>query len=104
MDFYITINIDDVSKECGDVVSKVLIENFNKLDENGINPPDILEDVGFKGYVSNNAVFYEKERKKGSTRKCGHMKCSLMLYYISQESDFNDWYENHDTKNIYTGY
>ena len=37
MDFYITINIDDVSKECGDVVSKVLIENFNKLDENTIS-------------------------------------------------------------------
>lgn len=104
MTFPKSINIDDVSNECGNVVSKVLIDNWIKSEPNWYNPSDILEDVGFKRYVSGNALFYEKERKSGSDKNCGHMKCSLMLYYISQESDFNEWYEEHDTTHVYVGY
>lgn len=104
MSFHKSVNIDDVSKECRNTVTNVLIDNFIKSDENGYNPPDILEDVGHKVYVSNNALFYERERKSGSIRRCGHMKCSLILYYISQEADFNDWYQDHDVTYTYIGY
>jgi hypothetical protein len=57
----------------------------------------------FKIYVSKNAMFYEREAKKGKNN-CGHMKASLMLYYISQEDNFNDWYREHNTENTYVGH
>ena len=56
-----------------------------------------------KRYVSANAIYYEKHAKKG-IQNCGHMKSSLMLYYIKQENDFNNWWSDHNTKNTFTGY
>lgn len=57
----------------------------------------------YKHYVSMNALYYEKNTKKGSNNH-GHMKSSSMLYYVSQEDDFNNWWCEHDTRHVYTGH
>lgn len=78
-------------------------ENKENYDEmvgwtNGLNEINQL-----KYYVSNNAIYYEKHAKKG-IKKHGHMKASLMLYYVKQEDDFNNWWYEHNTTHIVTGY
>lgn len=45
-----------------------------------------------KEYVYNNAVLFEKYLKK-NIHNSGHPPCSLSLYYLSQENDFNGWYD-----------
>lgn len=38
-----------------------------------------------------NALLFEKNLKK-NIHNCGHPPCSLSLYYLTQENDFNNWY------------
>uniref|UniRef100_A0A6C0AEP0 Uncharacterized protein n=1 Tax=viral metagenome TaxID=1070528 RepID=A0A6C0AEP0_9ZZZZ len=57
----------------------------------------------YKHYVQNNAILFETKSRKGIYRH-GHLKCSLMLHYISQEKDFSSWYHEHDTRNTHVGY
>ncbi len=87
------------------VVKKIIKihENENNYDEmvgwtkglNSINQKKIS--------VSKNAISYEKNAKKG-IKQYGHMKSSLMLYYVKQEDDFNNWWYEHDTRNILSRY
>lgn len=78
-------------------------ENKEYYDEmvgwtNGLNEINQL-----KHYVSNNAIYYEKHAKKGIKRH-GHMKASLILYYIKQEEDFSNWWYEHDTIHTVIGH
>ena len=58
-----------------------------------------------KMYVSANAILFEKHNKKTLYKfKAGHMKCSLIVYYLCQDDDFFDWYKEHDTSYIFTGF
>jgi hypothetical protein len=45
-----------------------------------------------QNYVYHNAKLYEQETRKG-VYNCGHMKCSLMIYYLKQDHDFYTWYK-----------
>ena len=75
-------------------------ENYNEM----IGWIDGLNNVNqLKHYVSNNAIYYEKYAKQNIT-KHGHMKASLILYYVSQEDDFHNWWYGHDTTNVHIGY
>ena len=56
-----------------------------------------------KSYVFNNARYYEKQAKKG-IYNCGHMGCSLMLYYIKQEDGFDTWYKRQSWESYHVGY
>lgn len=52
-----------------------------------------------KNHVSSNAMCFEKYRRMG-VKNVSYMHCSLMLYYISQEDDFNSWYGKHSREGV----
>ena len=68
-----------------------------------------------KYYVYINGEGYEKCSKSRYNGVCykntttlvgisGFMKCSLVLYYVSQEEDFHKWYSEHDASAYSKGY
>jgi hypothetical protein len=68
-----------------------------------------------KNYVYSNGKGYEQCSKLRQNGVCykntttlvgisGFMKCSLILYYVSQEEDFHKWYSEHDAEAYSTGY
>ncbi len=56
---------------------------------------EALNDVCYwKHYVYLNARYYEKSRRKDTSKNnIGSLKCSLMVYYLEQEPDFHDWFD-----------
>jgi hypothetical protein len=57
-----------------------------------------------KRYVSENGIYFEKSHKTKSRHTGGHLKCSMIIYYLCQESDFFDWYRDHDTTCYHAGF
>lgn len=93
-----------------DDYSKMNVKSLIKLNENtnlyddmvgwtsGMNSVNQL-----KLYTSMNAIVFEKSAKQSKIYNYGHMKCSLMIYYLCQDDDFFNWYKNHNTDDIHTG-
>lgn len=52
-----------------------------------------------KAFVARNGLAYEKSRKTGKPHinnlEAGFLGCSLILYYIESDNDFNTWYKIH---------
>ncbi len=48
---------------------------------------------------------FERRRKMSPPQfRHGFLKCSLMIYYLSQDSDFNEWWSDHGTTFYNCGY
>lgn len=56
-----------------------------------------------KDYVSSNSMAYEMYAKR-NIYNVGHMDCSLMKYYISQEEGYDNWYKKKDWTHYHTGW
>ncbi|AYV85546.1 MAG: putative helicase [Satyrvirus sp.] len=79
----------NIKRECGNIVSqKMYAEELHEI-------------LQKKYFVFMNASWFEKYAKRG-IYNCGNLKCSLILYYLEQESDFSQWYRK--SENVFEGY
>src|SRR5947207_15131947 len=82
--------------------AKITCQSYvrDRLEIENKNQPDVY--CGYQGglhgllqhkqYESSNCKFFESQCRKG-VRNCGHYEIPLMLYYVSQESDFYLWFD-----------
>ena len=86
------IDIDNVVAECGCLVTIIRsLENNMELDPfvgymDGIN--SVLQN---KSGCSRNLICYEKYCRR-NVYNCGFISAPLALYYLKQETDFNNWF------------
>jgi len=48
-----------------------------------------------KAFIVEDAIGFEKHRKQG-LNTFHHMKNELILYYVSTDKDFDEWYVEHE--------
>jgi hypothetical protein len=98
------INQQRLIEDCGLTVRKILkIENDYECDYYFGYIQGIQSVLQGKSYVCSNLILFEKYRRRG-IMFCGQLKCSMVLYYLRQEPDFNSWYIDHYTDIFFTGY
>jgi hypothetical protein len=56
-----------------------------------------------KEYVYNNSKLFEQYARQ-SIYNHGHLQCSLTLYYLRQEPDFESWYKEHERHSSFVGH
>jgi hypothetical protein len=87
------------------VKSLIKIYENNDLEDYMVGWTDGLNSVNeSKMYVYNNGILFEKTVKTKSLYNHGHLKCSMIIYYLSQDNDFFDWYRDHNTICVHTGF
>lgn len=84
-----------IVKECGNIVNDSIIE-IN--DEKNYDPwvgwfIGLNCQIGSKDHKYVNARCFERHLRK-DIHNCGHPYSALSLYYLSQEDDFNSWYND----------
>lgn len=93
-DLLYPINKKLTEKECGTVVTnRISIEKNVHYDEFIGCHDGVFGVLQNKNHVFINTKLYEKECKiYGKGNGGGFLQCSLILYYLEKEYDFDSWY------------
>lgn len=83
-----------IIKECGNIVNNIIINIDYDSWVNGLN-----NQINWKKHYYLNAKCFEQHLRK-NVHNCGCPYSALSLYYLSQENDFNSWYNDLTAKQL----
>ncbi len=95
IDTSITNNYDDMN-----VKKLIELNNLQKEDPfYGVCDKGLNKINTEKKHVAMNGILYEKYAKHKNKQNVGFLGCSLILYYMESDNDFDVWYR---TKDLHT--